>query len=309
MKFQEDVRKSIRLPRNTTLMSIILVMIVLIFVKFFGNFNSDLINDGSLQVSFINVGQGDSILIKNSQDEFILIDTGVREQYDSLSAYLNNQKITKFEYVIFTHPHADHIGSADRIIKDYDVETLIMPVATTNTMTFTRLMEEIEAKNLLITPAEAGDEYIFGDVRFIIVAPVKKSYDNLNDYSVVIKMIHGNNSFLLTGDIEKTSEDDIMDYWESHGEETISADILKADILKIAHHGSSTSSSQLFLNFVNPETAVILTDGKSYGHPHPEVLDRLFDINAAILQSNLHGNILITSDGTEFSIETEKNGD
>ena len=292
--------KSKNKPRKnpTSFISILLVLVVFLFINQMRNNNSRNQAEGLFQVSFINVGQGDCILIKNPQNEFMLIDTGASDKYDILKTYLDNNKIEKFKYVVFTHPHADHIGSADKIVGAYGIETLIMPRVTHDTMTFVRLIEEIEAKNMGITPAEAGDEYIFGDARFTVLAPLGEYYDNINDHSVVIKMVYGNNSFLFTGDIESISESDII---ESYGEN------ISADVLKVAHHGSSTSSSREFLNFVKPDTAVILTDGKSYGHPHAETLEKITDINAVILRSDLHGTIVITSDGESLNIETEIN--
>ena len=289
-----------RLSRNTSFLSILLVLVIFMFINMIRDMDAGNQDAGQFQVTFINVGQGDSILIKNPQNEFMLIDTGSSEQYGVLKAHLDSNNIEKFEYVIFTHPHADHIGSADKIIKEYDVGTLIMPRVTHDTMTFVRLLEEIEAKRMGITPAEAGTEYIFGDAKFFIVAPLKEEYSNINDYSVVIKMIYGINTFLFTGDIEKTSEEDIIAFCESQGE-----NIIVADVLKAAHHGSSSSSSQKFLDLVKPKIAVILSDGKSYGHPHLEVIERLSDIDAVILRSDLHGNIIISSNGRTLNIETE----
>jgi len=298
---KNKIRQS-KAAKNTSMMSIVLIVVVFIFVKFIGgNENLKEIQSGDLlQVNFINVGQGDSILIKNPQNEFMLIDTGTSDQYDTLRAYLNSEKVEKFAYVIFTHPHADHIGSADKIIKEYDVETVIMPRATTNTATFARLLDELEAKRIGITPAEAGDEYIFGTAKFLIVAPMKEDYGNLNDHSVVVKMLFGNNTFLFTGDMEKTSEDDVLDFCERNGE-----NIISADLLKVAHHGSATSSTKKFLELVKPKIAVILSDGKSYGHPHADVLERLDNIGALIARSDLHGNIVVSSDGRTLSIESE----
>ena len=293
-----------RLRRNVPFFSIILVIIIFVFATQLIQNEPDQNQSGEflgiLQVSFINVGQGDSILIKNPQNEFMLIDTGSGDQYDILKSYLDNQNVEKFEYVIFTHPHADHIGSADKIVKEYDIECLIMPRATNTTNTFLRLLGEIEAKNMVITTAEArtvGKEYIFGDAKFLIVAPVKDEYENINNYSVVIKMFYGDNSFVFTGDMEKNSEDDIIDKFGGD---------ISADVLKIGHHGSSTSSSQKFLNLVKPQIAVILSDGgKSYGHPHADALERITNTGAQILRSDLHGTIVISSNGQTLDIKTE----
>ena len=254
---------------------------------------------GEFAVHFIDVGQGDSILIQNPDNDFMLIDTGEGNQYNKLTGYFENFNVSKFKYVVFTHPHADHIGSADKIVKNYDIETLIMPDAVNkNSQVFERLVTEIENKNLEITLPEFGAGFEFGGAEFIILAPVSEEYKNLNNYSVVILMIYGNTRFIFTGDAEKESENEIIEYC---GKNNIN---ISADILKAGHHGSSTSSQQKFLNLIQPSLAVI-TCGKdnSYNHPNMQVVERFESMGAEVLRTDIDGDIVIISDGRNLSVK------
>lgn len=296
-----------------SVLSIVIIVIVVVFGYLYKDqiidFASDIIGynninlSGKLAVHFIDIGQGDSILIQNPENEFILIDTGEKDQYEKLTGYLDYYKITKFKYVIFTHPHSDHIGSADKIVKNYDIENIIMSNATNNTKTFERLITEIEKKNLEIIPAEPGDIYKFGDAEFIILAPNSEEYKSLNNYSVVIKLTYGNTKFLFTGDMEKESENEVISYCKNNNIN------LSVDVLKVAHHGSSTSSQTNFIKTVNPEYAVIMcgTDN-SYNHPNLKVVDRIESNGSEILRTDLEGDIIIVSDGQSVSVAQKGRG-
>jgi len=258
---------------------------------------------GKLAVHFIDVGQGDSILIQNPDNEFILIDTGEKDQYEKLSSYLEHYKVKKFKYVIFTHPHSDHIGSADKIVKNYDIENIIMPEYYHTTKTFERLMIEIENKNLEITPAVPGETFKFGEADFMVLAPISENYKSLNNNSVVIKMTYGKNNFLFTGDMEKESENEVIAYCDNNNIN------LSVDILKVAHHGSSTSSQTNFLKQINPSFAVIMCGiNNNYNHPNLKVVDRIEKNGAEVLRTDLEGDIIITSDGKTVEIAQKGRG-
>ena len=259
--------------------------------------------DGKLAVHFIDVGQGDSILIQNADNEFILIDTGEKDQYEKLTSYLEHYKVKKFKYVIFTHPHSDHIGSADKIVKNYDIENIIMPEVYHKTKTYERLLTEIENKNLEITVAIPGKTFKFGDSDFIILAPNSEDYKSINNYSVVIKLTYGNNNFLFTGDMEKESENEVITYCKNNNID------LSVDILKVAHHGSSTSSQTSFLNLLKPQYAVIMCGiDNSYNHPNLKTVDRIEKTGAEVIRTDLEGDIVITSDGQNLSIQKGRTG-
>lgn len=255
--------------------------------------------DTSLTVHYIDVGQGDSILITLSTGETMLIDAGPNASEEALEAYLKKQKVDEFDYVIFTHPHEDHIGGGDKVVQSYDIENIIMPYAETDTATYERLLTAIDEKQLTVKEAVSGDVYSVGDADFQILAPNSTAYDNTNNYSVVIRLEYGDRAFLFMGDAEKEVEEEILDkYTEAE---------LWADVLKLGHHGSSTSTSQSFLETVRPFYGIISCgSGNSYGHPHSETLKKLKDIDAAVYRTDLSGTIRAVTDGQRLVFETER---
>ncbi len=248
---------------------------------------------GNLKIHFIDVGQGDSILIQQG-DRFMLIDAGDNQYEQTVVNYLKQNNVSKLDYVIGTHPHADHIGGLDAVINAFDVEKIIMPGIIHTTKTFEDVIVAIKNKGLKITTPNAGDTYTLGNAKFTIVAPNSSSYDNLNNYSVVLNLKHGSNSFLFTGDAEDVSENEILNK---------NYDI-KADVLKVGHHGSNTSTSAEFLKAVNPKYAVIQVEkDNKYGHPHAEVIERLQQYNIEIYRNDLNGTIIANSDGKNIRFE------
>lgn len=246
------------------------------------------VNGDNLEIHFIDVGQAESILIKKG-NESMLIDAGNNSDGDLVVDYIKKQNISSLKYVIGTHPHADHIGGLDDVIDTFEIEKVIMPNAVTNTKTFEEVLDSIKNKGLSITKAKVGNSYELNGAQFTILAPNKEKYKDLNDYSVVIKLVNGNNSFLFTGDAEELSEKEMLENNER---------LLKADVLNVGHHGSVTSTSEAFLNAVDPKFAVI-SAGKdnSYGHPHKEILERLEDKGIKIYRTDLQGDIIVISDG------------
>ncbi|MCL2771955.1 MAG: MBL fold metallo-hydrolase [Oscillospiraceae bacterium] len=290
--------------KNQAFISIIFIIVLFVFFYLarqnglFGDNGGDLNINGQFVVHFIDVGQGDSELIQSPDGGFMLIDTGVSDEWNKLSAYLDNFKVKNFEYVIFTHPHSDHIGSADKIVKNYDIGTLIMPQATNNSKEFKNLTKAIEDKNLQITPPVPGTTYQFGGAEFTILAPQSEKYDNLNNYSVVVEMTYGENKFLFVGDIEKQAENEIINYCKENNFD------ISADVLKVPHHGSSTSSTQGFLDLVKPSIAVISCGlNNSYNHPNQKVVQRIEAMGTTVYRTDLDGDVVITSDGQNLSVK------
>ena len=252
---------------------------------------------GTLEVHFLDVGQADSILITQGNSA-MLIDGGNNADADVVTKYLKNQGVTKLDYVIGTHPHEDHIGGLDAVIKSFDIGSVIMPKAQSNTKTFEDLLRAIQEKNLKITTPVPGNEYNFGDAKFVIVAPNSITYDETNDYSVVIKLTYGNNSFLLTGDAEAISENEIL----SKGYN------IKADVLKVGHHGSTSSTTKLFLRDVSPKYAIIsVGQDNSYGHPKQEILNLLKNESVTTYRTDELGTIIALTDGKTISFKFQKN--
>ncbi len=249
---------------------------------------SDVFRDGStLEVHFLDVGQGDATLIRCGEAA-MLIDAGNNSWGDDVRDYLEYQGIGDLDYVIGTHPDADHIGGLDVVMEAFDCGTVIMPDYEKDTQTYTDVTDVMEEKGYELTLPQVGMVYELGEAAFTIVAPNGEYGDNANDYSVGILLEHGENRFLLTGDAEEDSEADMLD----NGID------LSADVLKAAHHGSRTANTEAFLERVNPEYVVISCgEGNSYGHPHAEVLNRLREMGIKVFRTDEEGTVVATSDG------------
>ncbi len=243
----------------------------------------------SLSVHFIDVGQGDCTLFVTPKGKTILIDAGEKSASDMIINYIRGQGIHKIDVIIATHPHADHIGGMEDVIRAFDIGQIYMPRVMHTTQTFENLLLAIQEKGLKVKTAKAGVAFdIDPDIEAVMLAPNSEEYENLNDYSAVLKVTHGKNSFLITGDVEETSEKEML----------ASGYDLSADVLKVAHHGSSSSTTDEFLDAVNPDHAVILL-GKDndYGHPHRETIEKLRERGIPIYRTDELGNIVLTSDG------------
>ncbi len=250
--------------------------------------------DGDMSVHFLDVGQGDCSLIIMPSGETMLIDTSTKNQADVILEYISYYKIKKIDYLVLTHPHADHIGSAPEIISSLDIGTVMMPDATTTTNIFEQTLNAIDDKNLEITIPKVGEEFKLGKANITILGPAKNTND-LNNMSIVLRLDYGKTSFLFTGDAEQHSESYML------SSNDVSA--FKANVLKVGHHGSSTSTSSKFLSAVDPDYAVI-SCGKdnSYGHPHTETIKSLQKNNITYFRTDEKGNIVFSSDGKSVSV-------
>ena len=237
--------------------------------------------DGAMTVHFIDVGQGDSLLAE-SDGHFLLVDAGENDQGDTVIAYLREAGVTSLDYVIGTHPHSDHIGGLDDVIRAFDVKAVILPPVAHTTKTFEDVLDAVQEKNLTLTQPKPGDSYALGDAAFTILAPQADYGDDLNNWSVGIRLACAEGALVACGDAE------------AQAEEGIAASGLppSADVLKVGHHGSSTSTSNAFLQAVSPAWAVISCgEGNSYGHPHEETLKKLEDAGVSVLRTDLLGDI------------------
>lgn len=249
-----------------------------------------------MKVHFLDVGQADSTLIQ-TEDGAMLIDAGNREDHETIINYLDSQGVKTLDYVIGTHPHEDHIGSMKAVMERYDIGTLILPDKIHTTVTYEDMLLCAQEKGLPVSLAEAGKEYQLGEnARFTILAPVGDYGDNLNNWSVGVKVTYGEDRFLFCADAEEEAEEDMLGTGMDLG----------AEVFKVSHHGSDTSNSAEFLDAVSPEFAVISCGSEnSYGHPHQEVLSRLESRNVKLYRTDVQGTIVATTRGKGVTFDRE----
>ena len=238
-------------------------------------------------IHFIDVDQGDAILVQvNNQN--LLIDSGPSSAKENLFNYLNLVNVKTFDYIIATHPHEDHIGNMSSIINNYEVLNFYSPKVTSNTKAFETMVESLSRKDLKINIIKANiDSVDLGkNTKVEFFSPNNSTYENINNYSPIFKITYGKTAFLFTGDAEELIESEVINNNYN----------LKADLLKIGHHGSSTSTSKRFFESVNPKVSIIsVGKNNTYNHPTKEVLSTI--ATSKVLRTDLDGNILITSDG------------
>lgn len=277
------------------LFSVVIAIIVAAVAMITENTNVDPVAVGEMFVDFVDVGQGDCTLIRTA-DAVILVDAGEAGTADTVVSYLKEKGIKNIDCCIATHPHSDHIGALYRIFEEFSVDTVLLPdipdelIPTTST--YEKFLDGLEnVKNII--PAGAGDDFKFGSLNIDVLGPVKE-YDDLNHMSLVSKVSFGNTSVMLTGDTETPAEADMLkkrnvDY--------------SADILKVGHHGSKTSTSEKWLKAVNPQFAVVSCGlDNDYGHPHKSIVNRLENFGVEYYRTDLEGHILFKSDGNEITL-------
>ena len=242
-------------------------------------------NTGDLKVYIFDVGQADSILVTNN-NETMLIDAGNNADGELIVEQLEKMNIEKVDYLVATHAHEDHIGGIDNVLNNFEVSKFYMPKKSSNTKTYEDVLTAVQNSNLKITAPKIGDTFYLGTSKCEIMN-VDNDADDLNETSIVIEITYGNKRFLFTGDTETTKEKERN--WND------------IDVLKVAHHGSSTSTSKEFLNQTKPEYAIISCGvNNDYGHPHKEVISRLNGIET--YRTDNDGTILVTCDGENIEI-------
>ena len=260
-----------------------------------------LLPDGSyLRVDYVDVGQADFILVE-CDGHYMTIDGGNVADSQFVYSYLDQRGIDYLDYVVVTHAHEDHCGAVSAILSKCQAGMVYSPVTTYSTKAFSNVVKKAEEQGLDLTVPSAGDTFIVGSAECEIIGPVKE-YSEPNDTSIVIRMQYGNTSYLFTGDAEETAEKDIL----SAGYE------VKADVLKVGHHGSNTSTSYIWLRQVAPTYAVISsnkTEVPKYGHPHESTLSKLRDADVTVFRTDMQGTITCVSDGESITFTTERNAD
>ena len=273
----------------------LVVAIFIIATALFGekiNSNETFAYGESVVVRYLDVGQADSILVQ-SEGINMLIDAGTNSSGQTVVKDLENLGVTKIDYLIGTHPHEDHIGGMDDVIKNFDIGIIYMPKIQTNTKTFEDVLDAVSEKGLKITSPQKGDEFEVGGTRCEIMTDGIEDTSNLNLSSIVIRMTYGTQSFLFMGDAEKENEETRQ--WP------------QTTVLKVGHHGSSTSSSTQFLNEVQPQISVIsVGKDNKYGHPTKTTINKLEKIKTKIYRTDESGTITITCDGKKCIVTTEK---
>ena len=238
-------------------------------------------------VRFIDAGQGDCTLIE-VDGKFVLIDASTESYSNKVVSYLEQMGVEELEYVFFTHPHEDHIGGGDEVIENFIVKNVCMNDKTENTSCYRNLIETIAQSKMdngtkVIKP-NTGDVFNVGNAEFLIISDGRNYYDNTNNSSICIRMDYGKSTFLFTGDAEKKVENDLLEGPFS----------LDAEVYKCAHHGSSTSNSDNFLDAINPDISIISCgEDNEYGHPHAEIISALDERNIISRRTDLDGNVVL----------------
>ena len=295
----------IKKTKKTNYIKIILFLLALIYGYYTSQIDNtyslpnvlNTFNESSdiLTISYLDVGQADSILIE-SNNENMLIDAGNNEDGEFLVKYFKEKEITKFKYLVATHPHEDHIGGIDDVINNFEIETFFMSDVITTTKTFTDVLDAMENKNLTYTVPKIKDKYNLGDATIEVIYTGTNKQE-LNNTSIVLRMVYKDVSFLFTGDTEEKVEKIILN----------SSLNISSDVLKVSHHGSSSSTSNDFLNKVNPKYAIIsVGTGNSYKHPEDITLNKLNSKNIKVYRTDLDGSIIVTTDGNNININTIK---
>ena len=296
--------------KNTKIIvTVILALLVVVFGAISGEYmdifptddsdNNLVVEDYPFSVHFIDVGQGDCILIK-SDDGNMLIDAGENGYENEILTYLSDLGVEDITYFVATHPHSDHIGGAAEIISNLTVQNVIMPRLsvsnTPTTKTYENMLNSIKQSEAKVIAAKPGQTYSFGEVSFIVLSPYEQDND-LNNMSVSVRLSYKGYSFMFTGDAEKQVEKQML----------ASGYDLSADVYKLAHHGSTTSNTYDFFEAVSPDYAVISCSyDNEYGHPHDEIIQMLDDSGTQYYKTYESGTIIFIVDDNGISVKTKK---
>ena len=297
-------RKKYKKSKPLSFLITIVALLALIF-SLFPNAKSFLLNlfeesriptltDGELSVHFLDVDQGDSILILSPSGESMLIDTSISKMDDVIIEYLKSVRVNKLDYLVLTHPDGDHIGSASKILEEIGANTVFMTDITHTTKTYEKLLETIDKLDIPLKIPKLNDVINLGNARLTVLGPTEKS-NSTNEMSLVMRLDYGEISFMLTGDAGKESEMLMLSEY--------SIGTFKSHVLKVGHHGSSNSSTKEFVSAVDPLYAII-SCGKdnSFVHPHKDVIDLMYEMNIKYYITHESGHIVFSTDGEALSL-------
>lgn len=284
------------MDKKKKIISSIIGIIVVLLAGYFGidlTQDSKVPKDSKLMISYMDVGQGDAAYIKVNGND-ILIDAGPRSNSKELLEQLKAKNIDDFELVIATHPHEDHIGGMVYVFKEYEVKAFYSPKITHTTKTYENLVKAVKDEGLKTKELKGGMVIDLGEgAKFEVFTPQKSEYEELNDYSPIMKLSFGDTSYLFTGDAEKLAEEEALAKYKTS---------LDSDVIKFGHHGSSSSSSNAFIEAVSPKYGIIsCAKDNKYGHPHRETLDIIKKYNIKTFRTDTDGEIILTSDGKSIN--------
>lgn len=284
--------------KKLLLLGIFLALVVLAWWPEFGmvKFRPPLCNPELLCVAFLDVGQGDAIFMQSPSGRQLLIDTGRNQEVLRGLGEVMSFSDREIDYVLATHPDADHIGGLSDVLDRFKVAHVIRTANESDSSLWEEAEKKIEAEGAVVTIARRGQRFDLGDGVFldILFPDVDVSEYESNTASIVARLVYGETSFMLTGDSPKSIEEYLV---------LVEGEYLESDVLKVGHHGSRTSTSELFLVEVSPSYAVI-SAGKdnSYGHPHLEVTDALFNAGIETFNTADQGHIIFWSDGEDLTV-------
>lgn len=279
------MNKAKRSPQKIIIMLLLLVLCYVLADLQKEPVNMPVHTDG-LAVHFIDVGQADCALLLCG-DEAMLIDGGNVADSDLIYAYLQKYGINHLKYIVDTHAHEDHVGGLAGALNEATIDYAFAPVSEYDTKAFRDFVKYVRAQDKEITIPNPGDNFTLGEAAITVLAPLE-DYEDTNNTSIVLRVVYGETSFLFTGDAETESEYAMLNSGRN----------LQSTVLKVGHHGSSTSTCDDFLRAVNPEYAVISCEtDNSYGHPHQETMVKLHDAGIAVYRTDQQGTIIAQSDG------------
>lgn len=261
--------------------------------------NADAVGDDALCVYFIDVGQGDCSLLVCG-DHSVLIDAGEAEHANDVIRFIRDLGIEKLDCIIATHPHSDHIGGLAYVIREIGAREILMPELSESNMpatrTYERLMAAVMSSDAEVHAAESGQQYTYGKIVLNVYSPVFQEDKELNNMSIVCRLVFGAHSFLFTGDAEKQVEKQLL----------VDGVPLKSDVVKVPHHGSKTSSSEDYVAAVLPRIAVVCCGDGTKNHPHASIVERWQAVGAKVYRTDYCGTVKIMSDGKRLTVQMER---